>query len=78
MNRVIAAMGVRFARAALFLDIGDFAARRQLTIATDDAPTCERPEPEKPHQTHCRSSVRLMREANDVPASSQVGVRFCA
>ena len=81
VNRVVAAMRVGFAGATLLLDIGDLAARRQLTITTDDAPAGERSKSEESHQTHGpflrtlsagvaakrRVARTLLREANDVP-----------
>ena len=75
MNRVVAAMRVGFAGAALLLDIGDLAARRQLTITTDDAPAGERPKPEEPHQTH---GPFLRALSAGVAAERRVGRRCCA
>jgi hypothetical protein len=49
---VIAAVGVTAAGFSLFLDVRDFATRGHLAIPTDDAPTCESGEAEKPNETH--------------------------
>ncbi|MEP7304250.1 MAG: hypothetical protein ABJA98_01910 [Acidobacteriota bacterium] len=45
-------MAVARAGSALFLDVGNFAARRHLTIFSDDAATGERGETKKPNETH--------------------------
>jgi hypothetical protein len=42
---------------AFFLHVGDLAARRNLAIAADDTPACERCEPEKSNQTHHPSAA---------------------
>src|SRR5688572_3631545 len=55
VDRVVAPVAVRVARAAFFLDVGDFAARGELAIASDDAPAIQRPKSEESNQAHCRT-----------------------
>src|SRR5215203_813069 len=51
-NGVIAAMAVHVAGRAFLLDIAQLTVGRQLPIAADDAPACERSKSEEPDQTH--------------------------
>src|SRR5438128_1050929 len=53
-------MRVAAAGFALFLDVGDFPARRHLTIPAHDAPAAQCREPQKPNQTH--RTLRRMAE----------------
>jgi hypothetical protein len=49
---VVPAMTVTAAGFAFLLDVSDFAARRELTIASDDAPAGESGEAKKSNETH--------------------------
>src|SRR5262249_6908713 len=51
-HRVVPTMTVAAARLAFLLDIRDFAAGRELAIASDDAPAGESGEPKKSNETH--------------------------
>src|SRR6476619_3120083 len=51
-QRVIAAMRRVHALAAFFLDVRDFAVRRDLTVLSGYAAAGERREPEQPYKTH--------------------------
>ena len=52
MDGVVAPVAVRVARAAFFLDVGDFAARGELAITSYDAPAIQRPKSEESYETH--------------------------
>jgi hypothetical protein len=51
-HRVVPTMTVTAAGFAFLLDVSDFATRRELTIASDDAPAGESGEAKKPNETH--------------------------
>jgi hypothetical protein len=51
-DRVVAAMLVRLAGLPLFFDVRDFAARRNLAVAPDDAAAAQGGESEQPDHTH--------------------------
>jgi hypothetical protein len=51
-NSVISSMTVTGARAALLLDIGDFAAGSYFAVPADNASASESGEAEKPNETH--------------------------
>ena len=51
-DRVVAPMALASTDLAFFLDVDDFAARRDLPIAADDAAAGESGETEKPNETH--------------------------
>jgi hypothetical protein len=55
-DRMITPVAVSLALRALFFDVGQFAARRQLAVSADHAATGERPKSQEPHETHDRSS----------------------
>jgi hypothetical protein len=58
---VIAAVAVRLAGAALLFDVGQLAARGELTVAADYTAARQRPKPKEPHQTHCLTLPMLRR-----------------
>jgi hypothetical protein len=51
-HRVVPTMTVTAAGFAFLLDVSNFATRRELTIASDDAPAGESGEAKKPNETH--------------------------
>ena len=51
-HRVVPPMTVTAAGFAFLLDVSDFATRRELTIASDDAAARESGEAKKPNETH--------------------------
>ena len=57
VNRVVAAMAMRVAAGALFLDVGQLATRCRFAIRAHHTTAAQRLKPKEPHETHDRSSV---------------------
>jgi len=67
-HRVVPTMTVTAAGFAFLLDVSNFATRRELTIASDDAPAGESGEAKKSNETH----KTLKRTASNSASGEQV------
>src|SRR5262249_37055039 len=71
---VISTMTVTAAGFALLLDIRDLAARRELAIASNDAPAGESGEAKKPNETH--KTLKRTASNSAVPSKFRTGTRL--